>query len=115
MSLPAWCPHSICTLDPDSLAPLAELASLRELRLHYCTGLTIDALERLLSTSVQGCLLTIDVCGCQGLAPAEACTQMRQSVVAQRGSRDTPVLEIFEPPLVVAGAACVAVWHARCS
>jgi hypothetical protein len=84
-----------CTLeDPGSLDPLAQLASLRELHLRNCTGVTLASFERLFSTSVQGCLLRVNMrhC-CRDLAPTEeACTQMRQRVVAQRGSRDTPVL-----------------------
>jgi hypothetical protein len=57
-----------------------------------CNGVTIASLEQLLSTSVQGCLLKVYAGFCQDLAPKEACIQMRQRVVAQRGSRDTPVL-----------------------
>jgi hypothetical protein len=59
--LPAWCPCRRCTLDPDSLDPLAQLASLRYLSMCDCTGVTLASLEHLFSTSVQGCLLTVNV------------------------------------------------------
>jgi hypothetical protein len=85
-------PYRSCTLDPDSLEPLAQLASLRWLHLDRCTGVTLAALEGLLSESVQGCLLEVYVHHCRDMAPAEACSQMRQRVVAERSSRDTPVL-----------------------
>jgi hypothetical protein len=81
-----------CFLDPDSLDPLAQLASLRKLELKMCMGVAIASLERLFSTSVQGCLLTISVSECPDLVPAKACSQMRERVLAQRGSRDTPML-----------------------
>jgi hypothetical protein len=84
--------HSNCALDPDSLDPLAQLASLRELSLFVCTGVTLASLERLISTSEQGCLLEVSACACLDSPPAETCSQMRQRVLAQRGSRDTPVL-----------------------
>jgi hypothetical protein len=88
----ACCPDSGCTLDPDSLDRLPQLASLWFLGMILCTGVTLASLERLFSTAVQGCLLTVSVTTCQELSPEAACTQMRQRVVAQRGSRDTPVL-----------------------
>jgi hypothetical protein len=55
----------------------------------------LASLERLFSTSMQGCLLKVYVTVHHDASfPAEACTQMRQRVIAQRGSRDTPGLEI---------------------
>jgi hypothetical protein len=59
-----------------------------------CIGVTPASLDRLLSTSVQGCLLAVVASGRSDPLPKEACTQMRLRVVAQRGSRDTPVLEV---------------------
>jgi hypothetical protein len=86
-------PHRHCTLDPDSLDPLAQAASLRELGIHFCPQLTLDALQQLFSASVQGCLLRVSVSACVNVcASADGSTQMRQAVVAQRGSRDTPRL-----------------------
>jgi hypothetical protein len=82
-----------CTLDVDSLDPLAHVASLRELVLRYCDGITVASVERLLSTSVQGCLLLVDVTATPAQLPAEACLEMRARVVAKQGSRDTPVLQ----------------------
>jgi hypothetical protein len=87
--------HRRCTLDPDSLDPLAQLASLRELFLPLYTGLTVAALEGLMSTAVQGCLLRITVAFKHVSSPIEDYAGMRQRVVAQRGSRDTPVLRIW--------------------
>jgi hypothetical protein len=84
--------HRDCSLDPDSLDPLAQLASLRELNLVRCSGVTLETLERLFSTSVTGCMLKVTV---SDSMPAEACRQMRQAVIAQRGSRDTPLLQIW--------------------
>jgi hypothetical protein len=94
--LPAFSPRRDCTLDPDSLDPLAQLSSLRELHLPPHTGVTLASLERLFSTAVQGCLLRITMCSMQfGSVPTEDYSLMRQRVVAQRGSRDTPVLDIW--------------------
>jgi hypothetical protein len=42
--------------------------------MYDCTGVTLASLESLFSTSVQGCLLKVDVCLCQGLS-LSACTQ----------------------------------------
>jgi hypothetical protein len=83
-----------CTLDPDSLDPLAQLASLRDLSLHQCTGVTAAALERLLSTSVQGCCLNISVSGYNPDAAQKACARLHSRVLAKRGSRDTPALSV---------------------
>jgi hypothetical protein len=58
-----------------------------------------------MNTSVQGCLLNIWLRGCWSLSPAD-CTQMRTCVIAQRGSRDTPMLT-YEQLHGVSGA----VWH----
>jgi hypothetical protein len=98
--------HRRCTLDPDSLDPLAEVASLRELHLEHCDGVTLASLqqlysasgfiaaslERLLSTSVQGCCLRISLTGSGVAMTQEACCDLRSRVLAQRGSRDTPAL-----------------------
>jgi hypothetical protein len=87
--------HRRCSLDPDSLEPLAQLASLRELYLPLYTGVSVASMERLLSTSVQGCLLRITLSFTDDSLPTEDYGQMRERVVAQRGSRDTPVLRIW--------------------
>jgi hypothetical protein len=83
-----------CTLSPDSLDPLAQLASLRELNLYHCIGVTAAALERLLSTSVQGCCLEISLQGGGDEATPEDCADLYRRVAAQRGSRDTPGLSV---------------------
>jgi hypothetical protein len=83
-----------CTLDPDSLDPLAQLTSLRKLELDWCTGITLTSLEHLFTTSVQGCLLQVNVHRCPDMASEKACSQMREHVLAQRGSRDTPMLSL---------------------
>jgi hypothetical protein len=61
-----------CTLDPDSLEPLAQLASLRELVVYACGGITLAALEGLMSTAVQGCWLTVRVGHSQDVSIAES-------------------------------------------
>jgi hypothetical protein len=83
-----------CTLDPDSLNPLAHVATLTELNLNCCTGVTAAALEHLLSTSVQGCCLKISLRRCGAVLTQEACVYMHSRVLAQRGSRDTPALHV---------------------
>jgi hypothetical protein len=83
-----------CTLGPDSLDPLGQLVSLRELDLSNCTGVTAASVERLLSTSVQGCSLEISFWDCGDEATTEDCIDLYNSVVAQRGSRDTPELSV---------------------
>jgi hypothetical protein len=81
-----------CSLDSDSLEPLAQLASLRVLGLYECRR-DFDGLEYLFSTSVQGCLLKVRVSRHWGYERlAQECFEMRQRVLAKRGSRDTPVL-----------------------
>jgi hypothetical protein len=84
-----------CTLvDPDSLDPLAQLASLRELGLHRCAGVTPASLERLLSTAVQGCELVLGIGQCGDHVGQEACADIRSRVLAQRGSKETPMLRV---------------------
>jgi hypothetical protein len=85
-----------CNLDPDSLDSLAEAASLRELMLLGCRGVTVASLECLFSTSVQGCLLCVDMTWYHNSQLEEACLEMRARVVAKQGSRDTPVLKTVE-------------------
>jgi hypothetical protein len=63
--------------------------------LHNCSGVTLAPLERLFSTSVQGCLLLVHVTGRPNQHPAQACMEMCARVLAKRGSRDTPELWIM--------------------
>jgi hypothetical protein len=78
-----------CSLGPDSLDPVAQLTSLRELSLSDCTGVTLASLERIRSTSVQGGSLEISVSGC-GDEVAQGC--MYWKVL---GTRDTPGLKVW--------------------
>jgi hypothetical protein len=61
-----------------------------------CRGVTIASLEGLMSTAVQGCWLKVRVEYCEDLSSVEACSQMRQQVLSQRGARDTPGLTVVE-------------------
>jgi hypothetical protein len=74
---------------------VAQLQSLRRLGLHACANLGMQALERLLSTAVQGCWLTVDVWLWGDVSYREfkapgSMTTMYGRVLAQRGARDTP-------------------------
>jgi hypothetical protein len=92
--------RSSCTLDPDSLDPLAQVVSLKQLRLRWCTGVTIATVERLLDTAVQGCWLKVILWCCQPQMMKEAASQLHSKVLAQRGSRDTPVLSVDHDAMV---------------
>jgi hypothetical protein len=98
--------HSECTLDPDSLEPVAQLGNLRWLGLYSCSGITLASIERLFSTSVRGRLLKISVSCCPDLTPIPShrwwsdyaehkreLAAMHERVLAQRGRQDTPVLK----------------------
>jgi hypothetical protein len=65
------------------------MTSLRELDFFMCAGITLASLEGLFSTSVQGCLLKVRV---DSLRLQWELHHMRERVLAQRGSRDTPAL-----------------------
>jgi hypothetical protein len=88
-----------CTLQPDSLHPLARLASLRQLGIRGCAGVSMAALQHLLATAEQGCLLTVSVSADSlGTLATEAVSEdslqaLHSAVAGQRGSRNTPALD----------------------
>jgi hypothetical protein len=86
-----------CAFSVNSLEPVAQLRSLRQLLLElsgitaqYGTQLVVD----LLSSAVQGCLLKIQK---KGHTPNDVRAELvrsRDALVAERGSRNVPVLRI---------------------
>jgi hypothetical protein len=87
-------PHRYCTLDPDSLDPLAQSTTLRSLGLYSCPGMTLDSLERLLRSAVQGphLKLTCFRLNKSGVSMRE-CLDLHQEIIKQQGRNKTPGLE----------------------
>jgi hypothetical protein len=76
---------------------LAQLASLRELTLRGCEGLTLASLEQLLSTATQGHKLVITVEDREGTVTAQALSEAHSRVIASRGATSTPQLSMLNP------------------
>jgi hypothetical protein len=85
-------------MDPDSLEPLAQLMSLREVAFEFCDITSYHGIQpviRLLATAMQGQRLKIK--NIKGTKVAEhvrsELIRARDALVAERGSQQVPVLE----------------------
>jgi hypothetical protein len=81
-----------CLLYTDSLEPLATLSSLRCLIFSGNSNVSKQAITRLLSTAVQGCMLNIELVQCLSKQVKKECIRARDVLVAEKGSRNVPRL-----------------------
>jgi hypothetical protein len=81
-----------CMLYPDSLDPLATLSSLRHLIFSGSPHVSKQAITRLLSSAVQGCMLKVELRQCVVAEVKEECIRARAALVVEKGSRNVPRL-----------------------
>jgi hypothetical protein len=84
-------------LEADSWAPLAQLSSLRGLVVEGQGHPKPHDVLQLLSSAVQGCLLKIEVmiC-CWNQQQRSHVTAARAGLVAEKGSRNVPLLDLHD-------------------
>jgi hypothetical protein len=89
------CLYRSCELSkPGSLEPLSTLSSLRHLILAGSPYIKKQAVTHLLSSAEQGCLLKMELVECLSPEVEQECLKARAALVAEKGSRNVPRLEI---------------------
>jgi hypothetical protein len=103
----------MCDIHTGGLEPLAHLPNLRELVLDGCCNDSAQAIVQLLSSSVQGRLLKIQLCGSVDQTVVDKAISAHATLKGKRGRALVPQLEVVRYRVAEAGFSpvCTVTLH----